>query len=252
MIVAFSGKGGVGKTSLAALVLDELARRGCEGPVLAVDGDPAMTLHLALGVAPPSATLARVRDEVRLEARSVRSLPAGMSVTGYLAQELAQAGVLARRELNGLPLDLLAMGQGEGRGCYCGINNALKAVLAELVGRYSLVVVDNEAGLEWLNRYRLARLDHFVVVSTPAPAAQAVAERVIATAEEVGLEVGRWWRLLNRANGHVVAGSEVDLVAPQSWRLAAMERQGEPVVRLPVDSSLRRALGPLVEAVLCA
>ncbi len=68
MIASLSGKGGTGKTSMAALILDELARKGYSGRVLAVDGDPVTTLHLALGFPEPAATLAGMHDAVTLDA----------------------------------------------------------------------------------------------------------------------------------------------------------------------------------------
>ncbi len=92
MIVALSGKGGVGKTTLLAVLLDELARRNYPGRMLAVDADPAMTLHLALGLPEPTATVAQVREAVELDAKTIRSLPPGTTPADYLLERLQAAG----------------------------------------------------------------------------------------------------------------------------------------------------------------
>jgi len=85
MIVALCGKGGVGKTSLSALILDELARRGYAGRVLAVDGDPATTLHLALGWPEPRATVAEVLERW--------GVPYGVNSRGQVVVDPGELGI---------------------------------------------------------------------------------------------------------------------------------------------------------------
>jgi CO dehydrogenase maturation factor len=253
MIATISGKGGVGKTSLAALLLDELARRGYTGRVLAVDGDPASTLHLALGAPMPPATLAQVRDATRLDAGTVRRLPPGTSPAGYVLGQLQAAGAIAESRLRDMPLDLLAMGQGEGPGCYCGVNGALAMVLEHIMGRYALVLVDNEAGLEHLSRYRIRRVDLFLVVTTPGQAAGSVARRILETARQAGMELVETGAIVNRvpsAHGVYAQWNGLAISAPESHELAALDLAGLPAVRLPDESPLRAALHPLVEKLL--
>src|SRR5262245_541887 len=141
MIVTFAGKGGVGKTSLCALLLDELLWRGYEGSVLVVDADPAMTLHLTLGLPEPAATVADVRETTPLDAQTLHTQLKGTSPAQYVAQRLYGAGVLAAYALRGKPLHYLAMGQGEGVGCYCRINRALSLILGQIVSSYDLVLI---------------------------------------------------------------------------------------------------------------
>lgn len=250
MIVTLSGKGGVGKTSLSALVLDELARRGYSGRVLAVDGDPATTLHLALGLPEPTATVADVRDSINLDAKTVRSLPAGTSPIDYVLEQLQAAGVLVSHRLREMPFDLMAMGQGEGSGCYCSINNALGAALEQIRGHYSLVLIDNEAGLEHLNRYRIKRVDLFLVVTTPGQAAWSVARRILETARQVGMELGETGTLVNRvssSNGRGSFRNGLAVAVPTSHELTALDLGGQPVVLLPDSNLVRAALQPIVD-----
>jgi CO dehydrogenase maturation factor len=252
MIISITGKGGVGKTSLLAILLDELAGCGYSGEVLVVDADPATTLHFALGLPEPGATVADVRDMTPLDAQTVRSLPAGRTVSSYVLGQLQGAGVISRHRLGQMAFDLMAMGQGEGPGCYCSINNALARALGQVVSSYRLILVDNEAGMEHLSRYRLPQADLLIVVVTPGRAAQAVGRRVLATARQVGMAIESTWTIFNRAPaGYRPPGEEAGetLVVPASPPLVELERQGQPVVALPADDPIRIALQPLVEGI---
>jgi CO dehydrogenase maturation factor len=252
MMVTLSGKGGTGKTSLAALLLDEIAGRDYPGPVLAVDGDPASTLALALGLAEPPATMADVRDATRLDAGTVRTLAPGVTPASHLRGLLEQAGVVAPRRLRDMSLDLMALGPGEGPGCYCSINNTLARVLEGVMAHYALVVIDNEAGLEHLSRYRVKQVDLFLVVSTPGRAAASVASRILATTCEVDMRIGATGSIVNRVDapqGAWLASGELAVMVPESPGLAILDRSGEPAVALSADSPVRRALQPIVDRV---
>lgn len=256
MIVSITGKGGVGKTTLLAILLDELARCNCPGPVLAVDADPATTLHLALGLPQPEATVADVRDMTSLDAQTVRSLPEGSTVSTYVRDKLRETRVVGHYRLRQMEFDLIAMGQGEGPGCYCNINRALSMALGQIVSAYRLVLVDNEAGLEHLSRYRLPQADLLAVVVTPGQAAQAVGQRVLATARQVGMVIEATWTIFNQAPTGYRPGGEatgVTVMVPTSLALTRLEQQGQPAVALPADDPVRAALQPLVEGIrLCA
>ncbi len=254
-IVALVGKGGVGKTSLSALLLDELLRRGYGGSVLAVDADPATTLHLALGLPEPRATVADVRETTTLDAQTIRSLPPGTTPARYVAERLQQAGVLTVHQLRQKMLHFIAMGQGQGPGCYCSINSMLKTVLSQVTKRYDLILVDNEAGLEHLSRYRLGQVDFFLTVTTLSPAAQAVARRIVKTAEVMKIEIGQTWMVENQVpldfhNRPPQNETVMRLCAAEA--IARLEMNGRPVIELAANNPLRSTLQPLVERLLCA
>jgi len=156
--VAITGKGGVGKTTVASLLVTRLIARGC-APVLAIDADPNTCLDSALGVEIEK-TIGGVREEAREMAG--RGLAAGVSKREMLELKIAESMVEAEG------FDLIAMGRPEGPGCYCYANNVLKEVIAQIAENYPYVVLDNEAGLENLSRRILRRVDLMIMVADPS------------------------------------------------------------------------------------
>ncbi|MDD1646013.1 MAG: AAA family ATPase, partial [Methanomicrobiales archaeon] len=124
--VAISGKGGTGKTTVAALLVQSLVEAGVR-PVLAVDADPNANLHEALGVVVRE-TLGEMREDA-----FQKSIPPGMSRTDYIRYRFRQALV----ESDGF--DLLAMGRPEGQGCYCFANDLLQTCMRLLEKDYQVV-----------------------------------------------------------------------------------------------------------------
>jgi CO dehydrogenase maturation factor len=153
MIVAVVGKGGVGKTTIAALLLRRLLELR-QVPVLAVDADPSNCLGPSLGLA-----LDRTLADLRERMRDAPDRPATMSHAEWLALQAEDALV----ERPGF--DLLTMGHPEGPGCYCFVNNVIRAYLDRLTRSYRHVLLDCEAGLEHLSRRTSGRADTLVAVA---------------------------------------------------------------------------------------
>jgi CO dehydrogenase maturation factor len=241
-IITFSGKGGVGKTTTAALLIDELALFDYPGRLLVIDGDPATTLYLALGLQPPAATLADVRDELHLDAKTVRGLPGGQTPAQFVAGQLIERQTLTRHRLRRMTFDALAMGWQEGRpGCYCSLNNALSQVLGHLWEQYDLIIADNEAGLEHLSRYRLRQVDLFVTVVTDHLPSRIVAGRIEQVARSVGMQLEAACTVHIGQNN----GRQDVVTLPRSEEVAALLGAGQPVVAISASDPCRRALQPL-------
>ena len=187
MLIAIAGKGGVGKTTFAALLLRALGEAGIR-PVLAVDADPNPNLHLLLGFPLPQ-VLGTLREDL-LAAES------GAASKGELLEAMVQ-----QRVVEGDDVDLVTMGRGEGPGCYCYVNSLLRQSLSRLAGSYRAVVVDNEAGMEHLSRRNLRRIDHLILVADPSPRGMGAARTIRDLAVQLGLSVGRTWLILNRPFG---------------------------------------------------
>ena len=252
-IITLNGKGGSGKTTMTALILDEVlrAQNGAQnGGVLVVDADPAQTLHLALGIPSPQATVATIADTVHFDAQTMNALPPGTSRADYVRDQMSERRVLTQCELRGARFDYLALGQRREQGCYCSINHVLKSVLSQLVDGYRLALIDNEAGLEHLNRHRLTRADLFLVVVAPGRASLAVGERAILTAREMGMAIEDTKAILNGGTRDQMAefsafwgnGTPIWAAVPRHNDLKMLELEGEPVVVLGDDHPIRQAL----------
>ena len=233
-MIAVAGKGGVGKTTCAALLLRGLAAAGVR-PLLAVDADPNANLHLLLGIPRPD-VLGTIREEAL-------SAPPGGSSKEELIEALVQ-----RRVAEGADVDLVTMGRGEGPGCYCFVNDVLRRSLFRLAGSYRAVVVDNEAGMEHLSRRTLRRIGHLVLVADPSPRGLAAAAAIRDLARDLALPVDRAWLLLNRPYGPDggrnagPAGIPVLAEVPHDPSLPEWEEAGRSFLELPESSPAARAL----------
>jgi CO dehydrogenase maturation factor len=240
-----TGKGGVGKTTLAALIIDWLVARG-DAPVLAVDADSNANLHEALGVS-YAATVGGIRESARSEIPGKQ----GMAKQEFLDLRVQEALV----EQTGF--DLIVMGRPEGQGCYCFANNILRSVLDKLSKQYRHIVVDSEAGLEHVSRRTLLALDWLLIVSDASVRGVRTARRVSELADEVSLGAKRRGLIVNRVpNGELTPALEAEVAAtglpllaviPFDPAVAAMDAGGMSVRQIPADAPVRRILHTLLE-----
>ena len=151
-IIAVTGKGGTGKTTMVAIIARILASRGHK--VLAVDADPPISLTYTLG-AKPDKTVAMIRAKMiedPNEKRRIKDLPMEEVITNE-----------ALIELDGL--SLLVMGQSEGPGCFCAINELLKYGITTLSKRFDYTLIDCEAGIEQINRQVIDSISKMIMIS---------------------------------------------------------------------------------------
>jgi CO dehydrogenase maturation factor len=186
--IAISGKGGSGKTTLAAMIVRALRdRRG--GAVLAVDADPNSCLGLTMGLQPVS-TIAEIREQARSKKPGGDTLGKGVDKLRSLEYGIQQAVTEAEG------FDLLTMGRPEGPDCYCAVNNFLRKFLDELSSAYAFVVVDNEAGMEHLSRRTTNNIDLLCIVTESTPVGVITAKRIFELAKELPIsvkEIGIVW-----------------------------------------------------------
>lgn len=217
LTIAVTGKGGVGKTTTSALVLQWLVANG-ETPVLAVDADSNANLHEALGIS-YDATVGGIREGARESANKL----SGIAKQEFLDLQVQSALV----EQSGY--DLIVMGRPEGPGCYCYANNVLRDVIERLSSNYKHVVVDSEAGCEHISRRTLLKIDHLLVVSDCTVRGVRTAGRIAELTDEMGTPVANRGLIVNRVPGGVL---------PDGVR-EAVEATGLPLIKvIPADEAI--------------
>jgi len=179
MKLAVAGKGGVGKTTLVALLAREAAARGYRVLVVDVDSDP--NLATILGVTESIVPLA---DEEKLVAE--RAGTGGFIRLNPTVDDIPSRYIV---EHNGIRLLVLGGIRGGGTGCACPANTLLKALLAHLlVAEKDIVLLDMEAGIEHLGRGTVQNVDGLVLMVDSDRKALETAQRTLRLAHDLGVQ----------------------------------------------------------------
>ena len=247
--IAIAGKGGTGKTSIAALLINFLAQKGL---VLAVDADPATNLNQAIGLPlDDNNTVGRIREKLTEDVSKGRFSPS-ITKQDYMFGKMLESLV----ESNGF--DLLAMGRPEGPGCYCAPNEFLRTAMDQLVKtyKYQYVVMDCEAGMEHISRRTTSDVDVLLITSDPTIKGITVAVRIKELIGELRTEVGQVGLIINRVKGELSAeikkmidesGLQVIAMIPEDPDMGDLEMHGSPITDLPQESPLRLKVKEIAE-----
>lgn len=249
-IIAVAGKGGVGKTTLTGLLIQYLCESG-KKPVLAVDADANANLNEVLGVG-IECTLGELREEIeRAGVDSRYQIPVGMTKQSYLEARLADA--ITEED----DYDLMVMGRTQGQGCYCFVNGLVQTQIQKLQSNYPYVVVDNEAGMEHISRGLIPTMEIAILVSDCSRRGVQAAGRIAALMKELNFKPKTVGLIVNRApEGKLDAGTMEEVekqgltllgVVPQDQDVYQYDCDGKPIVRLPKNSPVRRALHDIVQ-----
>jgi CO dehydrogenase maturation factor len=248
--IAVCGKGGVGKTTVAGLLVTGLLARQCR-PILAVDADPNSCLDSVLGVI-VSSTIGGVREEAKEIAG--KGMSSGISKHQLLELKIQQSLV----ETDGF--DLIAMGRPEGPGCYCYANNVLKNALIKLTGQYPFVVLDNEAGLENLSRRIVQRVDLLIMVSDSSKRGLETVSRLYDLSREMGIDYQRLAIVINRLRKQefseqalalkTATGAEFLIGLPDDPELAHFADEGLSLTGLPGTNPVKQRLDEFIKMVI--
>lgn len=249
-IIAVSGKGGVGKTTLCGLLIQYLCDTG-KKPVLAVDADANANLNEVLGVE-MGVTLGELREEIeRAGVDPKYRIPSGITKAAYLESRMADA-IMEEDDF-----DLMVMGRSQGQGCYCFVNGIVQTQVQKLQNRYPYIVVDNEAGMEHISRGILPNMDIAILVSDCSRRGIQAVGRIAALMKELNLHPKKIGLIVNRApEGRLDTGiieeiqnQNLDLlgVVPQDDEVYRFDCEGRPTVQLPADSPVRKALKEIIE-----
>lgn len=242
LVLAVSGKGGVGKTTVTALVTRLLSESG-KYDVLVIDANPDSNLPDVLGV-PVTKTVGDMATALR------KSIDKGEIPLQVSKRELLESRVF--EVLKETPdFDLLVMGRTEGEGCYCLVNNLLTHIIDTLSKNYDLTIMDMEAGLEHLSRRTSRDVDIMLIVTDMSFMGFQTARRIKELAKEVHIEFKKLYLIGNRytkdKEGIVMKkaeeiGIEYGGIVPPDENVLRHNLEGIPLTRLPPDTPAIQAV----------
>ncbi len=247
--IAIAGKGGTGKTTVAALLIKFLSQKGL---VMAVDADPSTNLSQALGLPLDNRnTIGRIREKMAEDVSQGRFSPT-ISKPEYLFGKIVESLVESKG------FDLLAMGRPEGPGCYCASNEFLRASLDKLVKdyKYNYIVMDCEAGMEHISRQTTRDVDVLLIMSDPTIRGVTVAARMKDLIRELRSNVGKVGLIVNRVKDglspeikKVIDDSGLQIIALilEDPNIAVLEMKGSPITELPQESPLQLKVKEIAE-----
>ncbi len=247
-VIAVAGKGGTGKTSIAALTVKYLMEKK-KKPVLAVDADSNSCLNEALGVE-AHATIGHLREESLQTIRAGTERPGGMSMEQLFDYQVQQSIIEAKG------FDLMVMGRPEGPGCYCAANNIIRKYTDKLSETYSYVVIDNEAGMEHLSRRTTHKVDLLFIISDPTVRGIKTAQRIADLVKELDLDIDKHALIINRVTGDEgqelrklaeSLGLEVAGLVPQDKNVFEYDLRGRAIIELPGGSDAVKAVYEILD-----
>ena len=257
--IALAGKGGVGKTSIAALIIKYLIQHQ-PGSILAIDADPSSNLNMVLGL-DLEWTVGDIREDMLQQVKNslaeggaaMGALPGGVTKRDYLDYHIRT--ILAEGER----FDLIAMGRSEGQGCYCAVNHNLRLVIDTISKNYQYIVIDNEAGMEHLSRRTTRDVQHLLIISDPSQRGLVAAERIAAFRHELDIHIDNAYLVINRLQGELpdelrnkVATLDIPLVGtvPANQELTDFEYNGQPLISISDSSPVYQAVSKLLQQIL--
>ncbi len=227
MKIAITGKGGVGKTTLASLLSHLFATEGKR--VIAVDADPDTNLASALGISREEAEKIRpIADMAELIEERTGVKPGSMGGIFKLNPKVDDLPEGIGYRLDGITLLIMGKSKAAASGCYCPENVLLRRLLKHLVvERGEVVIVDMEAGIEHLTRGTAEFVDAFIVVVEPGQRSMQTAKTVKEMARELGVK--KVFVVANKVRGpedlHFIKENirDMELIGMISFNHAIME-----------------------------
>ena len=236
MKIAVSGKGGVGKSTVAAALALIAAQKG--GRVLALDLDPDANLASALGIphveqqkiVPISRQIALIEERTGAKVRQYGQVFKINPEVSDVADNYACSH-------SGVSLLVVGAIQSGGSGCACPENTFVRALVTDLVlFKGETLIMDMEAGIEHLGRGTAQGVDVMIVVVEPGQRSVDCALSVVRMAGELGIKKLAF--VANKVDGpgdekflhEALPGREFAAVLPYSEKLRAADRDGVSVL----------------------
>jgi CO dehydrogenase maturation factor len=191
-IISFSGKGGVGKSTLLVLMLKYILEKYKDLNVLVIDADPDANIGDIIGKEIKFKETVGGKMTVLKEKIQKQQIPLDVSKNQIIESEVFSTLIEMDR------FDILEMGRSEGEGCYCSVNNALKHIVDVLSKNYDITLIDAPAGLEFFARKTGRNVTDLVIVTDPSKMGIHTMKRILEVTNEVHLKFENIWILGNR------------------------------------------------------
>lgn len=257
--IALAGKGGVGKTTVAGMIIKYLVKSQ-SGAILAIDADPSSNLNMVLGLQ-LEWTVGDIRENILEQVKSslastgaaIGTLEGGITKREYLDYQIRTSLAEGDR------FDLIAMGRSEGPGCYCAVNHNLRDVIDSISKNYRYIVIDNEAGMEHLSRRTTRDVQHLIIVSDPSLRGIVAAERIASFRHELDINIENAYLVINRLTDGIPDPladkiEEIGLpllgTIPNNYEISKLEFSGEPLIQLNETSPVYSSVEKLMKAML--
>jgi len=185
MKLAVTGKGGVGKTTVSALLARGLQKTGRR--VIAIDADPDSNLAASMGFPHPETIkpLVELKDLIEERTGVKPGTTGGMFRLNPLVEDIPEKYAV---DIDGIKVLVAGAVKKGGSGCYCPENTMIRSLISHLLTeKNSALVLDMEAGIEHLSRGTIAAVDHLIIVTEPGRRSIETAERIVHMAAEIGL-----------------------------------------------------------------
>lgn len=239
MKIAVVGKGGVGKTTISALLVRVLSEKG---KVLAIDADPAGGLSLSLGLK-VDRTLEDIRKEI---ADMIRQKYDKVEIATSIDYKILEALIESDK------FSFLAMGRPEEEGCYCQLNSMLREAIEILSGSFDYVVIDGEAGVEQINRRVMKNVDVLLLVTDMSKKGFQVADQIKSVAYKA-VKFSKCALVVNKIKDPMtVESGNFDQVfaIPEDEAIFRLDVEGKPLSSIGESIALK-SVRNLAEKLIC-
>jgi CO dehydrogenase maturation factor len=255
MKIAISGKGGVGKSTLAG-ILAHLAKRDGK-TVLAVDSDPDANLAFALGI--PAAEREKIvpiaQQQELIEERTGAKLKQFGQIF-KLNPDIADVADRFGYTFDGIHLLVMGAVQAGGSGCACPENVFVRNLISNIIlKREEFVVVDMEAGIEHLGRGTARGVDLLVIVVEPAQQSIGTARAVYQLARQIDIQhIGFVGNKMKSQDDRSYLCEQLPMFAPLGFIpysdiIRAADRTGEPLIQR-LDENLLRIFSTIYSSII--
>lgn len=256
MKIAVTGKGGVGKTTLAGTLAVILSKKY---KVYAIDADPDMNLAGSLGIHKPITPISKMKDLIKERTGAEPGSSFGEVFKMNPTISDLPESLSTDYDLDGR-LKILVMGTVDkgGDGCVCPASVMLKAIMRNLIiKKDEMVILDMEAGIEHLGRRTAEAVDVMVIVAEPGLKSLETASRIKKLATDIGIQ--KVVAVINKVASPMeekfveekLKEMDVDVLGsiPREDIVVKADMEGIPLVDFP-DSAALHSITQIAENIL--